>query len=378
MSGANEPERPGVVGESTPARLLIVDDEEPIRRLLARVLDRTGYTCVTAGDAGEAVGLLEDQDFDLVLTDVNLPGQSGLWLAAEVVGRYPGTAVVMVTGVDDTALAREALGLGAYGYVIKPFEANEIVINVFNALRRRQLEIENRRHRDHLSQLVGERTAALELSLGRLADADRALRRSHEATVRRLALAAEFHDPTTGEHLLRMSSYSAALARAIGIEAEQVELIRTASPMHDIGKIGIPDDILRKPGRLTADDLVVMRQHPQIGYDLLAGSESELLDLGALIALTHHERYDGTGYPDGTEGDQIPLEGRIVALADVFDALTSERPYKRAFPFDRALAMIVDERGRHFDPELADAFVALRPELEAIARSAGTVEAALA
>jgi putative two-component system response regulator len=261
----------------------------------------------------------------------------------------------MVTGVDDTALAKEALDLGAYGYVIKPFEANEIVINVFNALRRRQLEIENRRHRDHLSQLVSERTAALESSLGRLAEADRALRRSHEATVRRLALAAEFHDPTTGAHLLRMSSYSAALAREIGIEAEQVELIRMASPMHDIGKIGIPDDILRKPGRLTADDLVVMRQHPQIGYDLLARSESDLLDLGAVIALTHHERYDGTGYPRKMRGSQIPIFGRIVAVADTLAALLQPRPHRPASSLAKAIEIIEAQSGSSFDPSIVQA-----------------------
>jgi len=356
-----------------PGLLLIVDDEEPIRRFLARLLTRAGYTCATAPDADRAVELLEQREFDLVLTDVNMPGETGLWLARTVLTDHRDTAVVMVTGVDDTGLAQVALEIGAYGYVIKPFEANEIIINVVNALRRRALEQDNRRHRDHLSQLVQERTAALEATLAQLADADQALRRSHEEAIKRLAYAAEYHDPTTGVHLQRMSQYSTVLAHEVGLDDEQCELIRVASPMHDIGKIGIPDEILRKPGRLTQDDLTVMRRHPQIGHDLLANSDSSLLTLGAVIALTHHERFDGTGYPKGVVGEAIPIEGRIVALADVFDALTSARPYKAPIPFDEALAMVLADRGQHFDPHLVDAFVGIRDVLTEIARVAAGV-----
>lgn len=360
------------VGDVQAGRILIVDDEEPIRRSLGRVLERAGYSCYGVGSAAEALETLAGEAFDLVLTDVNMPGETGLWLAGQVGERYPGTAVVMVTGVDETALARVALEMGAYGYVIKPFEANEIVINVFNALRRRSLEMENRRHRDELSLLVAQRTAALEESLRRLADTEAALRKAHQQAMHRLAVAAEYHDPTTGAHIQRMSMYSAAIAAKVGLGMDEAELIRLASPMHDIGKIGIPDEILQKPGKLTDGEMDVMRDHPRIGYDLLSGSGSDLLELAASIALSHHEKWNGTGYPDGRAGTDIPLEGRIVALADVFDALTSERPYKRAFGFDESLDIIRRDSGTHFDPELVEVMVSITPELAGIARAHGS------
>ena len=359
----------------TSQRVLVVDDEEAIRRGLARILTRAGHDCATAASADEAVGLLGREQFALVLTDVTMPGRSGLWLATYIAGAHPDTAVVMVTGVDDTDVANNALDVGAYGYVIKPFEANEIVINVANALRRRTLELDNRTHRDNLERLVRERTGRLASALERLAAADQALRQSHEESIRRLAHAAEFHDPATGIHLERMSLYSEALARAAGLDAVRCELVRMASPMHDIGKIGIPDHILRKPGRLSDDEIAVMRTHPEIGAELLAGSDSELLRLGRVIALNHHERYDGTGYPHRLSGDDIPLEGRIVAIADVFDALTSARPYKAAIPFDEAYEMMARQRGLHFDAYLVDAFVDLSGELSDIAaRTAADAE----
>lgn len=332
------------------SQVLIVDDEEPTRRMLGRLLEGHGYHCTLAGDAHEARQHLGKEPFALILCDVNMPGESGLQLVRHVLQEYPHTAAVMVTGLDDHHLANVALELGAYGYIIKPFEANEILINVANAFRRRRLEIETQAHRERLELAVLERTAELRQALQRLELAA-------EETIHRLAIAAEFRDDETARHIQRMSHYCALLATRYGFDAQRCELIRIASPMHDIGKIATPDQILLKPGKVTADEFEVIRRHTEIGYRILEGSEAELLKLAAAIAWTHHERFDGTGYPRNLAGEAIPVEGRIAAIADAFDALTSRRVYKPAFPIDQAIAMMQQQRGRQFDPALLDLFL---------------------
>jgi putative two-component system response regulator len=287
---------------------------------------------------------------------MNMPGESGLGLANHVLADHPTTAVVMVTGLDDSALAQQALDSGAYGYVIKPFTPNELVIAVANALRRRTLEIENKAHRETLQQLVRVRTDALERSADQL-------RLSREETVRRLAQAVEYRDHETGGHTDRMSRYATVLADHVGLDPESMRL---ASSMHDVGKVGLPDSILLKPGPLTDDERREMQRHPEIGFAILGGSGSGLLELAATIALTHHERYDGGGYPRGLSGDDIPIEGQITAIADVFDALTSDRPYRAAFSVEEATEMMTRERGVHFNPDLLDAFLARLDEVVAI------------
>jgi putative two-component system response regulator len=346
--------------------ILIVDDEEPIRRMLSRLLERHGYVCKVACDASEARRQLEGHAFALILCDVNMPGESGLDLIRRVLREYPHTAAVMVTGLDDPQLAGIALEHGAYGYIVKPFESNEVIINVSNALRRRRLEIENQAHREHLEQTVLERTAALRLAITNLERAERDIRSSREETIQRLALAAEFRDDETARHVQRMSHYCALLARRHGLEADRCELIRIASPMHDIGKIGTPDNILLKPGKFTPEEFEAISRHPEIGYRILSGSEAELLRLAAVIAWTHHEKYDGTGYPRKLVGDAIPLEGRIAAIADAFDALTSRRVYKPAYPVEQAITMMRNGRGKHFDPSLLDTFLTAMDEVLAI------------
>jgi putative two-component system response regulator len=276
----------------------------------------------------------------------------------------------MVTGMDDRRYADVAIELGAYGYILKPFKPNELIINVGNALRRRTLEIENRGHREQLEQTVLDRTSALRDTIAQLESSDSELRRLREETIRRLSSAAEFRSQETGEHILRMSLYCSLLARLASIDAERAEMIRIASPMHDVGKLGIPDRILLKPGRLTGEERTVMEGHAEIGYRILAGSDVELLDLAALMALTHHERIDGTGYPRGLEGDEIPIEGRIAAIADVFDALTSDRVYRAAFQPDEARTMMEEGRGTQFDAHLLDLFLEAFDDVVAIRRSA--------
>ncbi|HEX2045491.1 MAG TPA: HD domain-containing phosphohydrolase [Gaiellaceae bacterium] len=330
----------------------MVEDDEHVGRLLSSMLEGHGYSCAVSADATQAGRLLDELDPELVLCDVNLPGASGLDLVRHATAAHPDTAVVMVSGLDDPRIAENALTLGAYGYIIKPFTPNELLIGVANALRRRNLEIESRARHEELEEIVRLRTAAL--------------RASHEETIRRLAAAAEFRDEATGRHIGRMSRICEVLAAKAGLGRERCELLRIASPLHDVGKIGIPDRILLKPGSLTQAEWKVMRTHTEIGRDLLSGSGAELLDAAALIAWTHHEKVDGSGYPRGLAGEAIPLEGRIAAVADVFDALTADRVYRAALPVDEALATMHDGRGSHFDAELLDLFLASVDDIAAV------------
>jgi cyclic di-GMP phosphodiesterase len=337
--------------------ILIVDDELPIQRMLGRLLEQYGYSCTLACNPKEARLRLDEKEFALILCDVNMPGESGLELVKHVLQQFPHTAAVMVTGLDNPQLAGTALEIGAYGYILKPFESNEILINVANALRRRRLEIENKAHRERLELTVLERTAALRHAIDSLERAEKELRLSREETIQRLAIAAEYRDGATAQHIQRMSHYCSLLARRYGLDSHQCELIRIASPMHDIGKIGTPDHILLKPGKFTPDEFKAIALHPEIGYRILSGSGAELLKLAATIAWTHHEKFDGSGYPRGLCGEVIPLEGRIAAIADTFDALTSKRVYKPAFPIEQAIDIMHKRRGKDFDPDLLDTFL---------------------
>jgi putative two-component system response regulator len=356
--------------EDVSAPVLVVDDDSAIRRMIVRILGKAGYECTEAPDPSVAMLFADTQEFSLVTCDINMPGGSGLGLVRDLRTRHPDIAVLMVSGQDDPATAAVATELGAYGYVVKPFDANEILIAAANAIRRRHLEIENRIHREHLEHLVSERTSDLTATVERLLSTEQALRESQEEAIRRLAFAAEFRDSTTGAHINRMSRTCELLAERAGLGRERTELIRIASPMHDIGKIGVSDEVLRKPGKLSSEEMAEMRKHPVIGSQILAGSDSELLRLGGLIALTHHERWDGAGYPFQIAADQIPIEGRIVAIADVFDALTSERTYKPAFEVDHSVAIMTEERGKHFDPALLDVFLTLVDEVVGLAHLA--------
>lgn len=346
--------------------ILVVDDEEPIRRLLGYMLQTHGYTVTLAADAREARQRMDEQPFALMLCDVNMPGESGMDLVRNLLADRPHIAAIMVTGLDSSVLANAALDMGAFGYIVKPFESNEVLIDVANALRRRRLEMENRLHRDSLEDIVRTRTMALQQALEWLERSEKELRLSREETIERLAIAAEFRDSSTAQHIQRMSHYCELLARKLGLAPERVDLIRTASPMHDIGKIGTPDHVLLKPGKFTAAEFDVISQHAEIGYKILSGSDSELLKVAAIIAWTHHERYDGTGYPRKLKGEEIPIEGRIASIADNFDALTTARVYKPAFDFEHARDLMIKERGKHFDPELLDLFLSSPEDLRRI------------
>ncbi|MGK2946947.1 MAG: HD domain-containing phosphohydrolase [Acidimicrobiales bacterium] len=346
--------------------ILVVDDQEAVRDVLTRILLAAGYRCRTADSVAGAKVELARSAPDLVLCDIDMPGESGLVLVEHLHRSAVDVGVLMVTAYDEPAIAELALDNGALGYLIKPFERNEILINVAAALRRCRESQATRSTLDLLETEITVRTSELQHSLAELGEAAAALDRSHEEALRRLACAAELRDPETARHLERMSRYSAALARVAGLSEDACELLRLASPMHDVGKIGIPDGVLLKEGIFTPEDRAVMERHAVIGHDLLAGSSSPLLQLAAVVALNHHERVDGSGYPNGTPGDDIPVEGRIVAIADVFDALTSQRRYKRALTIDEAREVMERERGAHFDAHLLDLFFDHVDEMEAI------------
>ena len=341
---------------AAPPKILVVDDEEPVRKAIIRILERRGFECVAAEDVAMARSALEADGFSLVVSDMNMPGESGLDLVRSIISGHPDTATLMCTGLDDAELARTAIEIGAYGYIVKPFEPNEIVIGVLNALRRRDLEIENRLHRENLEEMVRARTSELWTAISDLERAQKEIRVSREETIERLSIAAEFKDNETAAHIRRMSLYCSMLAERLGEDGTRCEEIRLASQMHDVGKIGIPDHILSKPGPLTAEEWVVMKQHAAIGYRILSNSSSELLNFAATIALTHHERMDGTGYPRGLVEDEIPVEGRIAAVADVFDAMTTNRIYRKAYPLGEAIEIMREGRGDHFDPKILDVF----------------------
>jgi putative two-component system response regulator len=341
------------------ARVLIVDDEEPIRRSLVRLLDRVGFDCATAADAAEARQLLVTQPFDLMLCDVTMPGESGFSLLAHAHDIHPELAVIMVTAIDSPSTAEPAARHGAYGYIVKPFDTNMILINIVGALNRRAERISELTRTDGLetdnSAHVGE-VAAL---VAQLAAEDLAHSPARADTARRVALAAEWREPDldTAQHLDRVGTHAARLATLAGLTPDEVDNLRLASQLHDVGKVGIPDSIALNSRLLTQDERLTMQGHTETGSSLLQGSDSPLLELAAVVAVSHHERFDGNGYPNHLVGQDIPLPGRIVAIADVFDALRSKRAYKRAYSVQESLEILRNRRRAQLDPDLLDLFI---------------------
>jgi putative two-component system response regulator len=353
------------------AELLIVDDDMPLRRWAERVVSDGGYACDSAGDAAEARERLKQESYSLVLLDVRMPGESGMALLGHIRASFPATAVVMVTGEDDQQLAMSAIEHGAYGYMVKPVRSGELLINVANALHRRRSEADRQQMVHTLENAVQDSSHKLEHALQELHLSESKVWASQAETIMRLARLVEFRDEETGHHLQRMSSYCEILACELGLSERHREVVRLASQLHDVGKVAIPDSILRKPGKLTPQEFEVIQTHAEIGHQMLTGSSSEVVQTGAQIALTHHERWDGGGYPRELSGEDIPTEGRIAAIADVFDALTSDRVYRPAFPASLALRALEAERGTHFDPQMLDAFMHALPEVEAVRRTYG-------
>lgn len=336
--------------------ILIVDDEPVVRRILKQRLSVEDYHCEEAGGADEAISKLADYPAELVILDIKMPGKTGVELLPEIRAKYPDTAVIMASALVDTDIAISCIRAGAYDYLTKPFNLDEVAISAQRALEKRRLTLENREYQQHLEEMVAQKTAELQKALGKI-------RQASLDTIHRLARAAEFKDEDTGTHVKRMSHYCAAVARKMGLNDREVDNILYAAPMHDVGKIGIPDSILLKPGPLDKDEWEIMKKHTTIGAGILAGSDAEFIKLAEVIAMTHHEKWDGSGYPEGLKGSKIPLEGRISAIADVFDAVTSKRPYKPPFPVEKALGIIREGKGTHFDPDVVEAFFDVKDEI---------------
>ena len=327
-------------------KIVIVDDTPLNLLLMVKLVDRlAGVESHGFESPQEALTWCAHTEPDLIIVDYMMPDIDGLEFIRRVRAshKHEDVPILMVTANNERGVRYEALECGANDFLTKPIDAHEFEPRVRNMLKLREAHLATRQRAETLSVAVRKATAAI-------------LDRERE-TITRLARAAEFRDPETGAHIQRMSHYSAVIARRMGLGSELADALLLAAPMHDVGKLGIPDTILLKPGRLTVNEFEVMKRHPLIGHDILKDSSSEVLRLGARIALSYHEKFDGTGYPNGIAGEAIPLEGRIVAVADVFDALTSSRPYKPAWPFARAIALLREGRGSHFDARCIDAFL---------------------
>ena len=339
-----------------PLKILVIDDQSTGRIVLSEIMRSldASLEVATFADPVEGIEYARKHPVDMVLTDYKMPSLDGI----EVIRRlrrifgYEDVPIVCITVVNDREVRYRALEAGATDFLIRPIDRLECGARCRNLLSLRRHEI-----------LKKNRTRILEQKID---EATRELRRREVETLFRLAKAAEQRDKVTGMHLVRMAKYSALIAKGVGLSSAEQDAIELAAPMHDIGKIGIPDRILQNPGRLDGEDLRIMQSHARIGYDMLKDSASGYLQMAAVIALGHHEKYDGSGYPTGLRGEHIPLEARIVAIADVYDALTSVRPYKPAWPVAEALVYMEEHAGRHFEAQLVEIMARNREEVLSI------------
>lgn len=313
------------------AKILIIDDEPTNLQILNEIL-KNDYTLYFAKDAKKGWELAETERPNLILLDVMMPETTGYDLCQKLktndITKF--IPVIFVTALTDVGDEEKGFSLGAVDYITKPVSPSIVKARV----------------KTHLSLVDGEEVKITRLQI-----------------IQRLGMASEYKDNETGMHVIRMSHYSKTLARAIGYSEEEAEEILNAAPMHDVGKIGIPDSIIQKPGKLTEEEWLIMKRHPEIGAEIIGDHHSSLLRLAKSIALTHHEKFDGSGYPKGLVGENIPLEGRIIAIADVFDALTTVRPYKKAWEVEDALSYLQKEAGTHFDPKLVKEFLNVIPKI---------------
>ncbi len=313
------------------ANILVVDDEENIRFLFEKAMKRAGYGCRVTENGEQALAAMAQESFDVVISDIDMPGMDGIELSKKIVENYSSDIIVM-TGKVKSYHYHEIINIGASDFVEKPFAIQELILRVKRVLRERYLkQAAEKSHAD--------------------------LKEAYIDSIHRLVMASEFKDEDTGDHIVRIGEYCRLMAEKLGWSQRRIEVISYAAPMHDVGKIGIPDKIMLKPGRLTKEEFDVIKTHTTIGARLLSRSKSGILKMARRIALRHHEKFNGKGYPGGKVGKNIPDSARIVAIADTFDALTSKRPYKDPYPPEMALDIIHKERGEHFDPEMTDLFM---------------------
>jgi putative nucleotidyltransferase with HDIG domain len=327
-------------------RILIVDDEVEITEILADLLSED-YECIRAGSAEEALSRLQESVFQLVISDITMPGMSGLDMIPHVKEFSPDTVVVMISGMQTVESAIGALRLGAFDYLMKPFDLRQVEAVVKRALEHHDLVVAKQRYENHLEELVEQRTAELDRALN-------SLEAAYRSTLQALTAALETRDSETHGHSERVVSYSLRLGREYGLSSEEMKSLEFGSLLHDIGKIGVPDSILRKPAKLTEEEWVRMREHPLHGQQILRGIE--FLQGAARVVAQHHEKWDGTGYPLGLRKEDIDICARIFSVADAFDAITSDRVYRRGKPYEAAAQELDDWAGRQFDPKVVEAF----------------------
>ena len=342
------------LASSRAARVLIVDDEAHVRSMVGSTLERRGYEVQLASNGREALELLAMNVYDLVLTDIVMQDLNGIALLERIHLQHPNLPVVMVTAIHDISVAIDAMRRGAYDYLLKPFERDHLMNTVERALKHRQVLEESHNYQQSLEQMVRARTEMLRHAM-------EDLEHSYDVTLEALGDALDLKDSETEGHSKRVTAYTIALARAMGLAPSEIKVIARGAFLHDIGKMAIPDEILRKPGKLTPEEQEVMREHCTRGYHMLR--KIPFLAGAAEIVFCHQEHYDGTGYPSGLQGREIPIGARIFAVADTLDAITSDRPYRRARSFDAAREEILRCSGTQFDPAVVEAFLKIPNEL---------------
>lgn len=332
-------------------RILVVDDEEAIREIVCSMLVATGYKCTQASSGLKALEVLDSgQEFELMLSDLMMADLDGIGLLERTKERFPDMPVVMVTAVHDISIALAAIRNGAYDYLLKPFEREQLLAAVRRALENRRLKLENRAYQTNLESLVAARTDQLRKAMG-------TLERSYDITLEALGDALDLKDAETEGHSKRVTAFTIAIARAMGLTSDQIRVIARGAFLHDIGKMAIPDAILRKPGALNPEEIAIMREHCYRGYQMLR--KIPFLTEAAEIVYAHQERFDGTGYPRGLKGEEIPLGARLFSVADTLDAITSDRPYRPAQTLTAAREEIQRWSGRQFDPEVVKTFLSM-------------------
>src|SRR6266852_1748240 len=330
-------------------RILVVDDEESIREIVSSMLTTAGYKCHQAASGNEALALLESgEKFELMLSDLMMANLDGIGLLERTKERFPDMPVVMVTAVHDISVALAAIRNGAYDYLLKPFEREQLLATVRRALEHRRLRMENRQYQSNLESLVAARTEQLRQAMVEL-------ERSYDITLEALGDALDLKDAETEGHSKRVTAFTIAIARAMGLPKERISVIARGAFLHDIGKMAIPDAILRKPGALNPEEVAIMREHSYRGYQML--KKIPFLKEACDIVYAHQERFDGTGYPRGLKGKEIPLGARMFAVADTLDAITSDRPYRPAQSLSAAREEIKRWAGRQFDTEVVRKFL---------------------
>jgi putative nucleotidyltransferase with HDIG domain len=332
-----------------PERILVVDDEEAIREIVASMLSAAGYACKQAGSGLEALALLKSgEEFELMLSDLMMAELDGIGLLERTKEKYPDMPVVMVTAVHDISVALDAIRNGAYDYLLKPFEREQLLATVSRALENRRLKVENRVYQTNLESLVEARTDQLQAAMS-------SLERSYDITLEALGDALDLKDAETEGHSKRVTAFTIAIARAMGLPREQIAVIARGAFLHDIGKMAIPDAILRKPAKLDPDEITIMREHAYRGYQML--KKIPFLTEASDIVYSHQEKFDGTGYPRGLKGKEIPLGARIFSVADTLDAIINDRPYRPAQTLQAARIEIEKWSGRQFDPDVVKVFL---------------------